>query len=145
MKTAWAVLIISALTDFLITVGTALQASMYQTDAVTGTITVVMPSNVAIIATLLGAALIGARTIQQKLATTLSNLAELKGAPPPEMVKEDGQMVTKITTPLEPAKEDQKVNLDQVREVIAAAKEISDRFEKLQRVEPTEVKKPTPT
>jgi len=69
VKSAWTILIISALTDFFITAGTAYMAM--PNDA---TIT-----NRVIITILIGGLIAAARTIQQALKATPETAAALKG------------------------------------------------------------------
>lgn len=63
---AWTVLIISAVTDFIITTATALGTAMMATGAAA------IPNDAVIVVALLGGLASGARTIQQKLNSTQS-------------------------------------------------------------------------
>ena len=73
MKTAWAVLIISALTDFVISTGTALSAAMVATGEAR------LPADAVIVLSLVGGVVAAARTIQQALKATPQSVNELKG------------------------------------------------------------------
>lgn len=64
----------SALTDFGITVGTALTAAMVATGATT------MPSSPVIVLAIIGGAVQGLRTVQQALKATPETAAALKGS-----------------------------------------------------------------
>ena len=59
MKTAWVILIISAITDGLIAAGTGLTAVLVETKA--------MPNDVTWLVTAVGFLLAGARTVQQAM------------------------------------------------------------------------------
>jgi len=73
MKVAWAVLLISALTDFLINSGTSLMAAMMATGSAA------MPSSAVILVVLIGGVVQAARTIQQALKVTPEISAALRG------------------------------------------------------------------
>lgn len=73
MKIAWTILIISALTDFLITVGTSLSTAMVATGSAA------MPNKAVVMLSLIGGIVAAARTIQQTLKTTPDTHAALRG------------------------------------------------------------------
>lgn len=73
MKTAWTVLIISALTDMIINIGTSLAAAMVATGSAT------MPSDAVILLSVIGGLVAAARTIQQALKATPETQAALRG------------------------------------------------------------------
>lgn len=73
MKIAWTILLISAFTDFVITVATGVTAVM------TATGSAEMPSDAAWLVCALGGAVQAARTIQQALKTSPEVSAALKG------------------------------------------------------------------
>lgn len=75
MKSAWAVLIITAITDYVMTFATALLTVMQ--------ITKEMPNAMGLLTASLGALIIAGRTIQQALKATPQTTAELKGDQPP--------------------------------------------------------------
>lgn len=74
MKTAWSVLLVSALTDFLILTGTSLSAAMVATG------TAAMPNKAVVMLSLIGGVMAFSRTIQQALKTTPETHAALTGA-----------------------------------------------------------------
>ena len=74
MKIAWAILLITALTDFLITGGTAIMTVMSETK--NG-----LPGMSAWIAAGIGGLIVAARTVQQALKATPATTADLKGVP----------------------------------------------------------------
>lgn len=74
MKSEWAILIISALTDFIITAGTSLATAMVASGSAQ------MPSNAVVLLAGLGALVSAARTIQQALKATPAVTAALRGA-----------------------------------------------------------------
>jgi len=73
MKNAWFVLIISALTDFVITGATAVTSAMVSTGSAN------FPSNAVIMLAVLGGLVSAARTIQQALKATPETTMALKG------------------------------------------------------------------
>lgn len=73
MKTAWVILIVSALTDAGILTGTALTAAMTATGSAT------MPNRQTVLLALLGGFVAALRTIQQGLKATPETAAALKG------------------------------------------------------------------
>ena len=73
MKTAWFILIISAFTDFVITVATALTSAM----VVMGTAD--LPSRAVVLLAVLGGLVSASRTVQQALKATPETSAALKG------------------------------------------------------------------
>lgn len=73
MKIAWLTLIISAVTDFIITAATALTTAMVSTG------TAELPGKAVLLLALLGGVVSGARTVQQALKATPENTAALKG------------------------------------------------------------------
>ena len=73
MKTAWTILLISALTDFFITAATDLTTAMVATGSAE------MPSQATIVLVLLGGGIQAGRTIQQALKATPETAAALKG------------------------------------------------------------------
>ena len=73
MRTEWAILIISALTDLIISTGTALSAAMVATGEAR------LPNDAVIILSLVGGLVAAARTIQQALKATPETIAKLKG------------------------------------------------------------------
>jgi hypothetical protein len=77
MKIEWIILLISALTDAVITGGTGLTTAMVATKEVT------MPSNPVWLLAAVGGLVSAARTIQQALKQTPESSAKLKGEPPP--------------------------------------------------------------
>lgn len=80
MKVAWTILIITALTDFLISFGTALSAAMVVNQVVG------MPGAPAVLISALGGVIVASRTIQQALKTTPIFTASLKGEEPPIII-----------------------------------------------------------
>lgn len=74
MKVAWAILIISALTDFIINAGGALVAAMVATGSA------VMPSNAVLLLALISGVVSASRTIQQALKASPETSAALKGS-----------------------------------------------------------------
>ena len=90
MKTAWAVLLISALTDFIISFGNALVSAMVE--GKTGE----LPSYASLLIASMGALVAFARTVQQGLKATPANSAELRGDPVTTVTKTpEGTMTTK--------------------------------------------------
>lgn len=79
MKLAWIVLLISAFTDFIITVATGLTAAMVE--SASGQ----LPTYPTLLLAVLGGLVAAARTIQQALKATPTISAALKG----ELVKSD--------------------------------------------------------
>lgn len=77
MKTAWFVLIVSAMTDFTITFATGLMTVMTATGGAT-----VLPNRATVLVTVLGGVLAASRTIQQTLKTTPDTAQALKGGDP---------------------------------------------------------------
>lgn len=73
MRVAWTILLISALTDFIITMATGLTAAMLTTG------TAMMPSKATWLVCMLGGAMQAARTIQGALKSTPETAAALKG------------------------------------------------------------------
>jgi len=73
VKIAWIVLLISALTDFVINTGTALSAAMMATG------TAAIPNQDVILLAIVGGCIQAARTIQQALKTTPDTVRALKG------------------------------------------------------------------
>ena len=73
MRTEWAILIISALTDLIISTGTALSAAMVATGEAR------LPNDAVIILSLVGGLVAAARTIQQALKATPEGIEKLKG------------------------------------------------------------------
>lgn len=73
MKTAWAILLISALTDFIITGATAITSAMVATGSAE------IPSKAVVILAVLGGLVAAARTIQQALKATAETSAALRG------------------------------------------------------------------
>ena len=73
MKSEWVALVISALTDFIISAGTALTSAMVATGEAH------VPSEAVLILALVGGLVAGARTIQQALKSTPEGIARLKG------------------------------------------------------------------
>lgn len=78
MKTEWIILLVSALTDAIITFGTAISAAM----VTNGTAT--MPGTAVLVLAGIGALVSFARTIQQALKATPETTAKLKGEPKPK-------------------------------------------------------------
>jgi hypothetical protein len=76
VKSEWVALIITALTDLIISAGTALMSAMVATGSAQ------IPNDAVIVLALLGGIVAGARTMQQALKTTPENLARLKGSKP---------------------------------------------------------------
>lgn len=73
MKVAWLTLIISALTDLVITIGTSIATAMVSTgDAV-------IPNNAVLILAGIGGLVSAARTVNQALKATPEVTAALKG------------------------------------------------------------------
>jgi nucleoside phosphorylase len=79
VKIAWTILLISALTDFVINAGTALTAAMLATGSAQ------IPSDAVLILSAIGGAISAARTIQQALKSTGVTVAALHGDPPPRV------------------------------------------------------------
>lgn len=73
MKIAWVIVIVSALTDFVITLATGLTAAMLATGSAT------MPNKATWLICVLGGAVQGARTVQQALKATPETSAALRG------------------------------------------------------------------
>lgn len=71
MKTAWVILVISAFTDFVITVGTAITSAMVAAGNAQ------MPNKPVVLLALIGGAVSAARTIQQALRKTDENTEAL--------------------------------------------------------------------
>ncbi len=65
MKTAWIILIVSAMTDFVITAGTSMGTAMVATGSAQ------FPSHAVILLSALGGATSAARTIQQALKSAM--------------------------------------------------------------------------
>jgi hypothetical protein len=80
MKTAWAILLISAITDMLISSGTAISAAMVATGST------VMPTTPVIVLSLIGGIVAFARTIQQGLKTAVEMKAESTNVPAPKVI-----------------------------------------------------------
>jgi len=80
MKTAWLVLIVTALTDFALTFATGLSTAM-ATSHVVG-----LPDITTVIVAALGGFVVALRTIQQALKATAANTADLKGQEPPIVI-----------------------------------------------------------
>ncbi len=79
MKTAWAVLLITALTDFMIAFATGLTVG-------NATTLTAYPTGPTVLYSAIGGAVVAARTIQQALKATPANTAELKGQAPPVVI-----------------------------------------------------------
>ena len=79
LKIAWLVLIVSALTDFIITAGTSLMSVMVATGSPQ------MPEPAVWVIVTAGGLVAAARTIQQALKQTATETAALRGAPPPKV------------------------------------------------------------
>lgn len=77
MKSEWTILLVSALTDAIITFGTAISAAM----VTNGTAT--MPSTAVLVLASIGSLVTFARTVQQALKATPEATAALKGEPKP--------------------------------------------------------------
>jgi len=75
VKIAWLVLVISAMTDFVITAATALTSAMVAMGNAE------MPSRAVILLALLGGLVAFSRTVQQALKATPETSAALKGDP----------------------------------------------------------------
>ncbi len=73
MKQAWAILLISAITDLIITAGTSLTAAMMATGMAQ------IPNKATVVVILAGGAVSMARTIQQALKATPETSAALTG------------------------------------------------------------------
>ena len=73
MKTEWAILLISAITDFIISTGTALSAAMVATGEAR------LPNDAVLVLALVGGLVAAARTIQQTLKATPESIEKLKG------------------------------------------------------------------
>lgn len=73
MKTEWAILIISALTDLIINTGTAITSAMVATGSAQ------IPNDAVIVLSLVGGIVAAARTIQQALKATPEGIEKLKG------------------------------------------------------------------
>ena len=73
MKVAWVILLISALTDFLINAGTSLMAAMMATGSAT------MPGKAVVLVIMIGCIVQAARTVQQALKITPQTSAALRG------------------------------------------------------------------
>ena len=73
MRTAWAILLISAFTDFIINAGTSITAAMVATGSAA------LPDKAVIILAAIGGVVAASRTIQQALKTTPETAAALKG------------------------------------------------------------------
>lgn len=73
MKVAWVVLIISAMTDFVINAGTALSSAMVATGMAE------IPNRAVIMLAIVGGCIQAARTIQQALKATPETTKALKG------------------------------------------------------------------
>lgn len=75
MKIAWIILLISALTDFVINTGTSLMAAMVATGSAT------VPTRAVLILAFVGGLVQMSRTIQQALKATQSGAEALLGEP----------------------------------------------------------------
>ncbi len=73
MRMAWVILIVSALTDFVINAGTALTAAMLASGVAQ------IPNKAVILVVVIGGIVSMARTIQQALKATPETSAALKG------------------------------------------------------------------
>ena len=73
MKSEWAVLIISAFTDFVISAGTSLTAAMVATGEAH------IPNEAVLMLSMLGGMVAAARTIQPALKAAPNSAAKLKG------------------------------------------------------------------
>ena len=73
MKVAWTILLISAFTDFVVTVGTSLGTAMVATGSAQ------MPSNAVLLLSVIGGMVAAARTVQQALKASPETSAALKG------------------------------------------------------------------
>jgi len=73
LKMAWLVLIVSAVTDFIINAGTALTAAMLASGVAQ------IPNRAVILVVVIGGVVSMARTIQQALKATPETSAALKG------------------------------------------------------------------
>lgn len=80
MKTAWAILLISALTDFIISAGTAITAAMVATGSAQ------MPDTPVIVLSVIGGVVAFARTVQQALKNAAEVKAEATGQPVPTVM-----------------------------------------------------------
>ena len=74
MKIAWIIVLISAFTDFVITMGTGLSAAMVATDSAA------MPSGASVLLCVIGGLVQAARTVQQALKATPETAAALRGS-----------------------------------------------------------------
>jgi len=80
MKTAWIILLVSALTDFFITAATGVATGMAM-GAKVG-----FPTPPVLVLAIIGGGIQAARTIQQALKSTPGFVAELKGQDAPVVV-----------------------------------------------------------
>jgi hypothetical protein len=88
------ILLIAALTDFIISAGTALATAMVaQGNAA-------IPSPAVIILAAIGGTVAAARTVQQALKITPEVMAGLHGTPPPEVTKHGDTVVTTMKAPV---------------------------------------------
>jgi hypothetical protein len=74
MKSAWAVLLVSAFTDFVITAGTSLMTAMMASGDAE------LPRHAVMLVAGIGGVVAAARTIQQALKATPETVKQLKGA-----------------------------------------------------------------
>jgi hypothetical protein len=77
MKIEWTILLITALTDFVITSGTAINTAMVATGSAQ------MPSTPVMLVAIIGGLVVGSRTVQQALKATPEISAGLRGDPAP--------------------------------------------------------------
>ncbi len=91
MNSARFVLLITALTDFIISAGTALGTAMVAQGNAQ------IPGAAVIILAVIGGVVAGARTVQQALKVTPETITSLRGDPPPEVSKVGDKVVTTIT------------------------------------------------
>jgi len=79
MKTAWTILLITALTDFIINAGTALTAAMMAADKAQ------IPNWPVLIIALIGGMVAAARRVQQALKASVETTALLTNTPAPRV------------------------------------------------------------
>jgi hypothetical protein len=88
MNSARFILLITALTDFIINAGTALGTAMVAQGNAQ------IPSAAVIILAVIGGTVAAARTVQQALKVTPETMAGLRNDPPPEVTKQGNTITT---------------------------------------------------
>jgi len=79
MKIAWTILLISAITDMIITAGTAITSAMVATGSAE------IPSHAVLLLAVIGGLVAAARTIQQALKSSAEITSITSGQPQPKV------------------------------------------------------------